>query len=383
MWEQMWEHFSWVEPMARERKGSFVKKRGLLYARLTFVDEMGKRRELYQRVGTKTQGREWVRKKLREIEDYGQQMVDSDRMTFNQLADIYLERRLQPAEYHGDRKISGRRSYVTPRAYLNVLRIHFAKRRIKSITNSDVDKFRLGRLKTPTVHGKQRTIASVNRELEVLRAVMRFAVRSGWIVRSPFESGDILISKSDEVQRDRVLSRNEEERLLAACNGRRAHLRPLLIAALDTAMRRGELIQLSWADVDLENREINVRAMTTKTARSRTVPISSRLLAELERLQQGDGRTLVFGITDSVKNAFASACREAGIKGFRLHDCRHTAITRMIEFGMPDLQVMKISGHTQMTTFVKYVNAGGDAVKRAAAAIDAYNADSDRTTYVN
>src|SRR5262249_32430303 len=150
----------------------------------------------------------------------------------------------------------------------------------------DIEKFRLERLKTPTPTGKERSIASVNRELEVMRAVMRFAVRSGWIIKSPFETGDTLISKADEVQRERVLSREEELRLLLACTGRRAHLRPLLIAALDSAMRRGELIQLKWSDINFENRTINVRAMTTKTARSRTVPISSRLLEELKALHK-------------------------------------------------------------------------------------------------
>ncbi|MFN0084066.1 MAG: tyrosine-type recombinase/integrase [Blastocatellia bacterium] len=82
----------------------------------------------------------------------------------------------------------------------------------------------------------------------------------------------------------------------------------------------------------------------------------------------------VFGISDNVMNAFASACRAAGIENFRLHDCRHTAITRMIQAGMTPMQVMKISGHTQMSTFARYVNAA--AVKRAAAAIDAFHASA-------
>jgi integrase len=141
-------------------------------------------------------------------------------------------------------------------------------------------------------------------------------------------------------------------------------------------MRRGEMIQLEWSDVDFENRVIAVRAMTTKTARSRIVPISRRLLEELKALyaKKGTGEESVFGISDNVKNAFASACREAGVENFRLHDCRHTAITRMIQAGMAPMQVMKISGHTQMFTFARYVNADDDAVKRAAAAIDSFHA---------
>jgi integrase len=233
--------------------------------------------------------------------------------------------------------------------------------------------------KSITVRGTDRSIASVNRELQILRAVLNYAKREGWILKSPFESGAPLVSKADEVNRERVLARQEEERLLAVCTGRRVHLRPLLIAALDTACRRGELLQLKWSDIDLESRTIQVRAMTTKTARSRTVAISSRLLAELERLYQHakSDDDLVFGVTDNFKRSFVSACREAGVEDFKFHDCRHTAITRMIQRGLPPALVMKISGHTQMSTFAHYVNVDDDAIKRAAQAIDDFHNDGD------
>lgn len=108
----------------------------------------------------------------------------------------------------------------------------FGKRRIKASRHADVETYKLKRLDTPTIQGKQRSIASANRELELMRAMMRFAIRQGWLTRSPFEMGDSLISKGDETRRERTLSQDEEKRLLAVCTGRRAHLRPLLIAAI-------------------------------------------------------------------------------------------------------------------------------------------------------
>jgi integrase len=75
---------------------------------------------------------------------------------------------------------------------------------------------------------------------------------------------------------------------------------------------------------------------------------------------------LVFGVKDTVKRSFASACRDAGIEGFHFHDCRHTAITRMIQAGLSPMEVMKISGHTQMNTFARYVNPNTQAVNRIA-----------------
>jgi integrase len=375
--------------MAGTREKHYRVINGQIYARFIFTDGEGKKREKHIQAESKTDARRLYQQLKRDFEDHGEQSVDARRMRFRQLADIYEKARLQPAEYKGERKVAGRRSYKSPQTHLRMLIAEFGAKHIRSITHTDIERFKLKRLKTVTVRGKERSIASVNRELEVMRAAMRFAARSGWIIKSPFDLGDGLISKADEVQRDRPLERDEEERLLAACTGRRAHLRPFIIAALDTAMRRGELIQLRWSDIDLANREINIRSMTTKTARSRTVPISVRLLQELTRLQsQAAGRddnALVFGITDNVKNGFAAVCRAAGVSGFRLHDCRHTAITRMIQGGMAPLQVMKISGHTQMSTFARYVSADDDAVRRAAEAIDIFNAAGAQvpTAYTN
>ena len=178
--------------------------------------------------------------------------------------------------------------------------------------------------------------------------------------------------------RERILTREEETRLLVACTtpesqGKRSHLRPLLIMALDTGMRRGEIVKLKWSDVDFERRSISVRATTTKTLRPRTIGMTSRLHAELLArwgASEQNADALVFGMAD-VKKSFAAACKAAGIEGFRLHDARHTAITRMIRAGMPAGEVMKISGHTQMTTFARYVNVDHQTATRAAAALDA------------
>jgi len=367
--------------MAKEkvrRIRHYVIKRGKVFARYVYTDASGKRRQMLRLAESKTNAKDVYDQLKREHQDHGDQILDASKMTFSQLASIYQERRLQPAEYVSDRKVSGRRSYYSPQLYLKVLVEHFGRHRIRSITHSDIEQFKLLRLKTPTRSGEQRSIADVHRTLEVMRAALHFAVRSGWLIRSPFETGAPLISKADETERDRVLSRDEEGRLLAACVGRRAHLRAIIITALDTGMRRGEILTLTWPDIDLLSRRITIKATNTKTQRERVVPITARLLAELEALyaKATNSDTLVFGITTDIKKAFATACRDAGIEDFRLHDCRHTAITRWIEAGMPPMQVMKISGHTQMQTFKKYINVNDDALDRAAAVLDAFHAKS-------
>jgi integrase len=129
-------------------------------------------------------------------------------------------------------------------------------------------------LKPQKQSSRQRSITAVNRELELLRTIFSFAEHNDWVAKSPFKKGASLISKASERQRDRVLTLDEEARLLAACSGRRAHLRPLVITALDTGMRRGELLKLVWPDVDFALDLIRVRATNTKTERPRTIGIT-------------------------------------------------------------------------------------------------------------
>lgn len=365
--------------MAKKRRGYVFREGGRWYARFTYTDGSGKRRNVKWRVvgaSNKTEAEDELAHVLRSYESRGTRALDGNRLLFRELARLYEEHKLIPPQYVGDRKVAGLRSWRTPRGFLRTLVEHFGAMRIKEIVHSDVLSFKLLRFGTPTVRDAQRTIASVNRELELLRSILRYAKREGWLEKSPFETGDVLISKADETERMRILTRQEESALLAACTRRREHLRPLLIAALDTAMRRGELLKLRWADVDLVNRRITIRSMNTKTARARKVGITPRLAHELEALYERspkDSPGLVFGIKDTVKRSFASACRDANIEGFRFHDCRHTAITRMLRAGMEASEVMKISGHTQWKTFLRYVNPDDEAVKEYAEQLAAYN----------
>ncbi len=144
-------------------------------------------------------------------------------------------------------------------------------------------------------------------------------------------------------------------------------------------MRKGELIKLKWDSVDFVNRTINIIALNTKTLRPRTVGMTERVFDELQKiweLSPKNKNTLVFGIKDNFKKSFASACKDAKIEDFHFHDCRHTAITRLIQAGLTPMEVMKISGHSQMTTFARYVNPDTSAVQRIAERLSAFNTEA-------
>lgn len=378
--------------MAKERRGSIrTRKDGSIWARVTYVGNDGKRHELQRRAENRTQARFIIKGLLAELEERGDRGLDGQRMTFKELAAYYKEHKLIPAEYHGARKVAGLRAYKTPQGFLEVLVGCFGGKRIRDITHADLESFKRARLKQPVTRkvknkagewvivktDKVRAIASVNRELETMRAVMGFAKRQRWISDNPFSEGQPLISKADENRRERVLTFAEEQRLLEVCANQRAHLKPLVITALDTGMRRGELLKLRWREVDLETQNIIVTAMNSKTARARTIAMTPRVHEELSRLWKQspkDPKVLVFGIVDTVKRSWSSACEKAKITEIRFHDLRHTALTRMIQAGILPLEVMKISGHTQMTTFTRYINPTTEAVQHAADRLAAFNA---------
>jgi integrase len=359
--------------MPRQKEGSIHRRDGRLYARVSYVDASGKQRFIERRADNKIHARELIRKLLNDLANGGSEIFEGERLLFREAAERYSKWKLVPAQYVDDRKVAGIRSLPSAQRFLRVITDYFGNRRIRSITHADLDQFKRNRLNTPTIQGRQRSIASVNRELEMLRAVFHFAHREGWIITNPFHRGKSLISKADERKRQRILTAEEEARLLAACTGRRAHLRPILITALDTAMRCGELLRLEWADVDFARRVINVRATTTKTLEPRIIGMTSRVIAGLQELWESspkDAQDRVFGIESNVRRSFTGACQEAGISGFRFHDLRHTAITRWIESGTPEKLAMKGSGHTQPTTFSRYVNVDMQIAQQIAARLD-------------
>lgn len=386
--------------MARQRSGSVFKrgkgKKITWWARLTFIDEVtGKRKDLQRRADSKAHAEELRDQLVKEYDGGGQKALESERMTFAELCDHYKAHFLVEAQYHEGRKIAGLRSLATQEMILETLREHFGHKRLRLIAYSDLRSFRAERLKTPTrgdiarhreklEHDPKaelcstRSIASVNRELALLRRMFNVAVREGWLTRNPFTAGETLISLADERKRERILTREEEARLLAACTGRRAHLKALVVAALDTGCRQGELLKLRWRDVDLDARSLVLQAFNTKTLRERGVAMTTRLYLELESLWEKSSKdldALVFGIADNVKHSFTAARAKAGLPDVRFHDLRHTAATRLVGLHMPLAEVGRVLGHTQPSTTYRYVNANAETARRAAAALDSFNAE--------
>ncbi|MFY9226873.1 MAG: site-specific integrase, partial [Blastocatellia bacterium] len=210
---------------------------------------------------------------------------------------------------------------------------------------------------------------------------LEIAKQQGWIIRNPFNQGDALISIACEQKRERILTKEEETSLLEACLGARSHLRPILICALDTGMRQGEIFKLRWRDVNFYSKLITVEALNTKTLKQREIAMTRRLERELLTLYQSSFASLdslVFGIETNCKKAFNTLRNQVGLKDVRFHDLRHTAATRMIQAGIPLPEVGRILGHTQANTTYRYVNANADTARRVAMALDSFHLEKEK-----
>jgi integrase len=370
------------EKMPRVRKGAVVEKNSKVYARVRYTTEDGKRKDLWLQAKNKTDAQAIIQDKIKELKDHGEKSVDASRMTFGELANYFEKNFLISAEYVDGRKIVGRRSVKGLKEQLEIMRGFFSNKPIRSISYGDLWRFKLLRLRTPTKRDKgkgTRAIASVHRELALLRRMLNIAVREQWLIKNPFSLGESLISPADEKKRERILTRDEELRLLNACDQPKCkHLKAIIICALDSGMRQGEILKLRWADIDFESMLITVRAFNTKTMKERTVAITTRHKLELEKLWKSSAKNideLVFGYSDNVKNSFTTVREKAKLNDLRFHDLRHTHATRLDDLGFSLAKIANQLGHTQFQTTLRYVNRDKEAVKQVASALDLFNAE--------
>lgn len=362
------------------------KPTGKWYARIGYTKNNGRRSSIKRKVESRSEGRRVLKRLLATFEDGGSKAVHAEKLTFANLCDYYAEHYLIPAQYSNGRKIAGLRSVTSVRGYVKVLREHFGRRLLQSIAHEDLRTFRAKRLSGGTHQSAQRSIATVNRELSYLRRLLNIAVSNNWISKNPFQCGDALIHAADERQRERVLTSSECQRLVDACIGKRAHLRPIVIAGLDTGCRLREILKLRWLDVDWEQGILTIQAFNTKTMRERQVATTARLTVELERLWQqssGNADALVFGGLMNIRQAFRRACKDAGLEEagkerITFHHLRHTHAVRLDDLGFSLTKIGAQLGHVVLQTTLRYAsNRARSAVKAVGTALDAQNAIED------
>jgi integrase len=190
--------------------------------------------------------------------------------------------------------------------------------------------------------------ATVVRHLAILSNLFGIARRE-WAIDV---ANPVLLVKKPTIRnaRTRRLAPGELEKITSATGS--IELQTLLQLAVETCMRRSELVQLRWAEIDFRRRIAELR--DTKNGQPRCVPMSSRAVELLQGLPRRiDGK--VFGLApDSVTQAFTRACKRAGVIGLRWHDLRREGISRLFEKGWAIPEVACVSGHRTWSQLARY-----------------------------
>ena len=207
--------------------------------------------------------------------------------------------------------------------------------------------------------------------------MLNWAVGREYLDRSPMRRGNLNLvpREREDNRRHRRVSADEEERLL---DNAPEDLRPMIVVALDSGMRRGEMLALRWSDVDARPGWIRVRGETAKSGRTRWVPISTaRFQAVLDYLrldprgQKKHHEVLVFSNEAGEplsyqRKVWIRLLRQTGINSLRWHDLRHEYASRLVEHGVPLSQVRDLLGHASITTTERYDNQKPEALQEAA-----------------
>lgn len=200
---------------------------------------------------------------------------------------------------------------------------------------------------------KEVTAGTVIRELAYFSSIINHARREWGInIANPV----VLVRKpSSPPSRNRILTHDEEIRLLEATTplkNRNIYTRPFIILALETAMRRGELLNLRWENINFSKRTAFLAL--TKNGESRTVPLSTRAIETLQALPRSiDGRVLPVNFA-ALENSFKRAIARAKIDNLRIHDLRHTAATRLSEKLHNLLELSAVTGHKSLSMLKRY-----------------------------
>ena len=263
---------------------------------------------------------------------------------------------------------TNKKSFYCDVLICRVLVKKFKGKTLRQITPTMIENFKQEFLNTPTKHGKKRSSTTVNYHLSILSKIFSLAVDAELLENNPcFRVKKLKLNN----QRTRVLSFEEEKKLFSAL-GENELVKNIVTIALHTGMRRGEIFNLKWFDIDSNRGLIQVRE--SKSNKKRFIPIN----ATVQKLLNGLKRKSEFvfpspktgGKLDNVKRSFQRAVKDAGLEDFRFHDLRHTAATRMADLGADAFTLMKILGHSDIRMTSRYTHATDTALRRAVTNLD-------------
>jgi integrase len=237
---------------------------------------------------------------------------------------------------------------------------YFGTMPVLKITTDEVAHYRAERLKKVKP-------STVYQELALMRRMYNVA-RKEWKLLRENPVADLPIAVGNRNARDRWLTQEEEHRLIQ-CATNPFWLRPLLIVALHTGMRKGEILNLTWQDVDFRRRLITVQK--SKNGMKRSIPMSNTLFDTFKGIKVLDISGKVFPRSDrSIRVAYGKALDKAGITDFRFHDLRHTFATRLVQNGVDIYKVKELLGHRTLAMTMRYAHHYPESLRDSIRVLD-------------
>lgn len=243
------------------------------------------------------------------------------------------------------------------------LRHPICRKTLSELTVRDFVRYRDERLKAVTPKSLQRMLSPINHMFKL--AVEEWAI--------PLKENPLVTLRLKVIdnKRQRRLTADELDMLTVAAKRTRNPYVVLVVRfALETAMRRGEMLALKWAQVDTERRSAII--LEAKNGHSRVIPLSSKAMEVLEQARTvGEAdQSRVFPLSaNGLRLSWERLVRRAKINDLHFHDLRHEAISRLFELGLTVPEVASVSGHRTMGQLFRYAHANHASVREKMAAV--------------
>lgn len=292
---------------------------------------------------------------------------------FKELVKVYVEY-----------STTNHRSYKTNVAKAYKFEKLWGNRQLKDISPMDIEKYKISRkkeikVKEKIVNGevipaKYISNTTINRDIEVLRKMFNIAIENNWLLKN--SCGKVKKLREQNVL-ERYLTPDEEIRLLNACIGHFEYMKPIIQFALNTDMRKEEILSLTWKCVSFENKKITL--LDTKNGKKRFIPINSEVMSILKEAHKNKVCEYVFvnHTTETrysdLKRSFNALCLKANVENFRFHDLRHTVGTRLAKENIPVNVIKEILAHSDIKTTMRYVHCTQGAKLDALSKLNSYN----------
>jgi integrase len=250
---------------------------------------------------------------------------------------------------------ANKRSHERDRYSILRLSKHFAGMRLSQITPWLIEKYKVQRR-------SEVKPATVNRELACLKHMFSMAIQWGRVKENPVKK--VKLFREDN-QNLRYLSLEEIQLLVDASSER---LRPIILTALNTGMRKAEILNLEWDHIDFGRRAITV--VDSKNSEGRTIPMNDALTHTLNAVRLQSKSQYVFGYSgggpySNADSAFQKAIQKAGIKKCRFHDLRHTFASHLVMSGVDLVTVKELLGHRTIKMTMRYSHLSQDHKRNA------------------